>query len=106
MLRCDDNSVYTGFTTDIKRRFKEHTEKNKPYGKYTRAHTALRIEAVWSSESKKEACRLEYYIKRLKKENKELLIKEPHRLQEMFDGKLDCSAFLQVDCADKTMYLK
>ena len=97
MLRCEDNSVYTGFTTDIKRRFREHLEKSKPYGKYTKAHTPLAIEAVWSSENKKDAYRLEYHIKRHTKDKKESLISEPNALAKMLYKKLDCSSFLTVD---------
>lgn len=29
MLRCKDNSIYTGITTDIARRMKEHLTKRK-----------------------------------------------------------------------------
>ncbi len=36
MLRCADNSLYTGVTTDIERRLKEHNE-DKAGAKYTRA---------------------------------------------------------------------
>ena len=29
MLRCEDNSIYTGITTDVKRRMKEHFERGE-----------------------------------------------------------------------------
>lgn len=29
ILRCEDNSLYTGITTDLERRFEEHLSKNK-----------------------------------------------------------------------------
>ena len=29
MIRCEDNSIYTGMTSDIKRRFEEHLNKDK-----------------------------------------------------------------------------
>jgi len=35
ILKCDDKSLYTGITTDIKRRFLEHKEGKG--GHYTRA---------------------------------------------------------------------
>ncbi|MBQ3573901.1 MAG: GIY-YIG nuclease family protein, partial [Clostridia bacterium] len=33
MMRCSDNSLYTGITTDLERRFEEH--KSKKGAKYT-----------------------------------------------------------------------
>ena len=96
MLRCDDNSIYTGFTTDVKRRFQEHVSKNKPYGKYTRTHTPTKLEAVWSCGSKSKACSLEYHIKQLTKTQKERLISRSCELDEYFAAKLDCSDFLRV----------
>ena len=29
VIRCEDNSLYTGITTDLERRMKEHFEKNE-----------------------------------------------------------------------------
>jgi putative endonuclease len=31
MLRCKDNSIYTGITTDIERRMEEHRRKIKKF---------------------------------------------------------------------------
>ena len=74
MLRCMDNSIYTGITVDVERRLKEHKEKGKKSAKYTLVHSAEKIEAVWESENKSLASRLEFNIKRLKKSEKEELI--------------------------------
>ena len=49
MLRCEDNSIYTGITTDINRRMKEHFSKNKKCAKYTLKHTAKKLESVWQT---------------------------------------------------------
>lgn len=97
MLRCVDNSIYTGFTTDVERRFKEHIEKKKPYGKYTRSHIPKRIEAVWSCNEKNKACSLEYHIKRLTKNQKEQLIACSDKLSELLEAKLNCSDFCPVN---------
>ena len=40
MLRCEDNSIYTGITTDLDRSMKEHFGKDNKCAKYTRHHTA------------------------------------------------------------------
>lgn len=76
IIRCTDNSLYTGITTDVKRRFEEHLAQNDKSAKYTRTHKALKLEAVWQSESRISASKLEYQIKRLNKTQKENLIKD------------------------------
>ena len=74
MLRCRDNSIYTGITTNIDRRMEEHFSKNEKCAKYTYTHIAKKLEAVWEAENKSLASKLEYHIKKLSKEKKELLI--------------------------------
>lgn len=75
ILRCSDNSLYTGITTDIERRFKEHQEKRSLGAKYTHHHEVIKIEIVFSSSNRSKASKLEYEIKRLKKEEKERIIR-------------------------------
>lgn len=72
ILRCKDNSLYTGITTDIERRYKEHIEGVG--AKYTRSKGVLNIESLFQCQGKKEASRIEYYIKKLSKKNKEFFI--------------------------------
>lgn len=74
ILRCSDGSLYTGITTDLKRRFIEHKSHNCSGAKYTSAHPPLKYEAAWLSENRVLASKLEYRIKRLKKAEKEQLI--------------------------------
>ena len=68
MLRCKDNSIYTGITTDIARRMKEHFNKEKRCAKYTLTHSAKKLEALWVAENKSLASKLEFNIKKLKKQ--------------------------------------
>ncbi len=72
MLRCSGGSLYTGITTDIKRRVEQHNIGTG--SKYTRAH--LPIELVWSecAKSESDAKKREAEVKKLSKQNKELLI--------------------------------
>ena len=74
MLRCEDNSIYTGITVNIERRMKEHFDKDKKCAKYTATHQAKRLEAVWKTENKSLATKLEFQIKKLKKIQKEEII--------------------------------
>lgn len=75
MLRCEDDSIYTGIAVDLERRMKEHFEKSKKCAKYTLRHTAKKLECAWQTENRALASRLEYAIKQLTKQEKENLIK-------------------------------
>ncbi len=76
IVRCEDDSVYTGITNDVGRRMKEHFSKNQKCAKYTASHTAKQLEALWQSESRSAALKLEFRIKQLTKPQKEKLISE------------------------------
>lgn len=76
MLRCEDDSIYTGIAADLERRMKQHFSKDRRCARYTRWHTAKRLEAAWESADRASASRLEYRIKQLTREQKERLIAE------------------------------
>lgn len=82
ILRCEDSSLYTGITTNIERRYKEHVEGKG--AKYTRAKGVKNIESVFQCTGRKEASRVESYIKKMPKKKKEFYIK--HR--EIFIEKI------------------
>lgn len=97
MLRCADNSIYTGITTDVKRRFDEHAGRIPgKCAKYTGARQVLRIEAVWESESRETASRLEFYIKKLTKAKKELLINDNTVFDKFLAAKIDTSVYKRI----------
>ena len=72
MLRCNDGSLYTGYTPNVERRYEAHC-KGKG-AKYTKSHPPIEIAAVWQTKSKHDALKLEYRIKHLTKPEKEALI--------------------------------
>lgn len=74
ILRCADDTLYTGIAADIERRMAEHFGRTERCARYTRAHKAERLEAVWSAENRSLASKLEYRIKRLSRERKFRLI--------------------------------
>ncbi len=74
MVRCSDNSLYCGVTTDINRRVGEHNAKNYKSAKYTRARGPVVLVYVEEYPSKQEAMKREYEVKQWKKEQKEALI--------------------------------
>lgn len=68
ILRCKDNSLYTGITTDIKKRLSAH---NKGVAsKYTRARLPVKLITMSGFMNRKEAMRLEIRIKRMPKAKK------------------------------------
>lgn len=95
MLRCEDNSIYTGITTNVERRFEEHLLKKEKCAKYTRYHTAEKIESVWESENRALASKLEFHIKALSKKQKEELISS-NNLEELLSEKVDCSKYKKL----------
>lgn len=100
MLRCADNSVYTGITTDLNRRFAEHSAKNKKSAKYTLSHSAEKFECIWQAENRRLASALEYRIKALTKNKKEQLISNPDLLSEFLGDKLDSSNYIKIKTED------
>ncbi|MES2953575.1 MAG: GIY-YIG nuclease family protein [Patescibacteria group bacterium] len=72
ILECKDGSLYTGITTDVKRRFREHLAGKG--GHYTRSHTVVRIVYTEKCPSRSEAQKREHEIKGYKKEQKMALI--------------------------------
>jgi putative endonuclease len=61
ILQCADKSLYTGITTDIKRRFKEHAQKIG--SKYTRARRAEKIVYIERKMNRSYASKREAKIK-------------------------------------------
>lgn len=96
ILRCKDNSLYTGITTDLKRRLKEHKEKGKKSAKYTLTHSALKIEIAWQSDDRILASKLEFQLKKLNKKQKEDLIRNSKLLNKFLQDKIQCELYEKV----------
>lgn len=75
MLLCENNKIYTGYTTDVKARFKAHLEGIKKAGaKFTNANKPIKIIYEKEFETKSEAMKEEYRIKHLARDEKLILI--------------------------------
>lgn len=73
ILECKDGSLYTGITTDVERRFREHQEGVGSH--YTRARKAKEIVYRESVLTRSLASRREADIKKMSRATKLLLIK-------------------------------
>ena len=74
MLRCSDNSLYTGVTIDPVKRLNEHNTCNKKGAKYTRSRRPVVLAYLDSHLSKSQAYQREHHLKRLSKNHKEALV--------------------------------
>ena len=74
MVRCSDNSLYTGVTTDTRRRVQQHNDQIPGAAKYTRTRQPVSLVYQEFYQTRSEACRREYEIKALSKRAKEQLV--------------------------------
>jgi len=72
-LRCNDNSLYAGITTDKERRLHQHNH-NKLGAKYTRARRPVTLAFLEKSTDKSTASKREYQLRKLPKKQKEHLV--------------------------------
>ena len=76
MIRCSDDSLYTGMTKDVQRRVEEHKHSNFLGAKYTRMRRPICLVFCESLETRSQAAKRERKIKRLTRKGKEALIKK------------------------------
>ncbi len=74
ILKCADNTLYTGITVDVMRRVKEHN-LSKLGAKYTRARRPVKLVYSKKYKSRSLATKAESQIKNLTREEKLKLIK-------------------------------
>ena len=80
MLELENGHYYTGWTTDPERRFREHVSRRKG-ASATRISKPVHIAACWKIEGgKSEALRVEAYIKKQKRIEKERIVAVPEAL--------------------------
>lgn len=72
ILRCEDDSLYTGITNNLEKRYKKHL--NGTGAKYTKIRKPKEICIFFMVKNRSEASKLEVYIKKLSKKEKEFLI--------------------------------
>lgn len=74
MLKCSDETLYTGITTDLDRRLDEHNSSVKG-AKYTRIRRPVELVYSEKTEDKSSASKREIEIKKLLRIQKLELIK-------------------------------
>lgn len=69
MIRCDDGSLYTGVSTDVERRFREHRDRTRG-AKFFGGRKPLEVVYREGGHSRSSAARREAAIKKLGREEK------------------------------------
>jgi len=77
LLKCRDNSIYTGITTDLERRLEEH--KNKKGGHYTASRGVKKMIYSEKAATRSQALKREAEIKSWRREKKLELSKSTSR---------------------------
>ena len=73
IVKCSDGTFYTGWTNDLTRRMEAHNQGRG--AKYTKTRRPVTLIYYETFETKEEAMKREYVIKRLSRKEKEELIR-------------------------------
>ncbi len=70
LVRCADDSLYCGVTTDMDRRLREHNGLKSGGAKYTKTRRPVSVCVCVACESRSEALKLEDRIQKLPRHKK------------------------------------
>jgi putative endonuclease len=73
IIRCDDDTLYTGVTTDLERRFREHRDL-RCGAKYFNGRKPLKVVYSEKGHDRSSACQREAAIKKLSRDEKLSLV--------------------------------
>lgn len=102
MLRCQDNSIYTGIAKDLEHRMEEHFLQTEQCAKYTKVHPARKLEIAWQSETRSLASKLEYHLKQLTKNQKEKLIDGTKTLESFLENHIEVTEYQKIRKRDRS----
>ncbi len=83
LIRCRNGRLYTGITTDVKRRFEEHESGDKKGAKYLRGKVPLKLVMKKLVGDKSMALKIEAKVKKLPKTKKELLVSGKIKIRDI-----------------------
>ncbi|HOP63254.1 MAG TPA: GIY-YIG nuclease family protein [Spirochaetota bacterium] len=97
IISCSGGRLYTGYTSDPVKRFKEH-KTGKRGAKFTRGFTPVSFEGLWEvNGSRGDAMKIEAFIKSLKRVDKTALIDNPESLRDLLPEPVS-SIDVKVSC--------
>ena len=85
ILECSNGSLYTGYTTDLNKRYLEHLNGNG--AKYTKAFKpkCIAVSFNFEDENNSNALKLEAKIKKKSRIEKIALVEQPNLIKIMYD---------------------
>ena len=75
IVRCNDDTLYTGITTDVDRRIEEHNKSDKG-AKYTKVRRPVVLVYTKKYKNRSEASKEELQVKKLTRLQKDNLIND------------------------------
>ncbi|MGI9278067.1 MAG: GIY-YIG nuclease family protein [Endozoicomonas sp.] len=78
IILASNNSLYTGITTDVERRWKEHSGARKGGARFFNGKQPVALMYVEEGHDRSTASKREAAIKKLTRIQKEVLLKEKH----------------------------
>ena len=73
LLRCADDTLYAGITTDLERRIHEHNH-TAAGARYTRSRRPVELMRSWTFPDRSSASKAEYRLKRRSRREKLILL--------------------------------
>ncbi|MBS5386152.1 MAG: GIY-YIG nuclease family protein [Clostridiales bacterium] len=74
IVKCKDGSLYTGWTNNLEKRIRDHNEGKG--AKYTKSRRPVMLAYYEEFQTKEEAMRREYAIKKMRRKEKEKLLEK------------------------------
>lgn len=83
IVRCNDNSLYTGIAKDLERRLSEHNSEAGG-ARYTRARKPVEMVYCEAGNSRSAVCKREAQIKKMSLKQKNILINDGELVKTIF----------------------
>jgi putative endonuclease len=74
VISCSDDTLYTGITTDLKRRLNEHNQGKG--AAYTASRSPVTLQAAWLFQDRSAATKAEHAMKRCSRGRKLWLVRQ------------------------------
>jgi len=109
ILKCENNSYYTGIAANPERRLRQHLGIIKGGAKYTRLNRVSAVMAIWEDKSGEYARKLEFHLKKkLSHSDKQRLIENPDTPFSEFGVDIPSEDFIYIspDELNKKYFMK
>ena len=103
IVRCRDQTLYTGWTNQLEKRIEAHNAGKG--AKYTKARRPVELVYFETFEHKSEALKREYQIKQLKRSEKEKLILSKKKIYTDLLLFIYCKNDLSKSCKSMLIFI-